>query len=307
MKSVNMFRALLSCVVLPAWSAAHAQPRDVNVGVSESWQEMYRDSQLELTDEEKARANPCLRPDRMFQLHPRRRGARHAICVGRVKSRFVTDAWDKGLDVYGAQLESDAGAKKFTEMEIWLRSLAGKYRIEGEFAVRDGSSLLQGTAECFAVGAGAGVSCTINAKWPVVKETRKDKNLDKSMGYAMQTMVLLFGIDNATSRIRVTQMDFRAIRMAGFLVDDAVIFDVRSDPEFTGETMKSVLDPKGSYTLPLVTYTWSVSRVALKTTGDVDVQLMTTPADFLMSSAMEFDLKLRREPPAGGRLPRATP
>jgi hypothetical protein len=292
-KRVNMFRVLLSCVVLPACSAVHAQPRDANTGVSESWQEMYRDSQL--SDEEKSGANPCRRPDRMPQMHPRRRGARISICVGRVKSRFVTDAWEKGQDAYGAPLKPDASAKKFTEMEIWLRSLPGRYRIEGEYAVRDGSSQLQGTAECFGIGAGAGVSCTINAKWPVVKEARKDKKLDESMQYALQTMVLLFGMDGATSRIRVTLMDFRAIRMAGLLVDDAVIFDTKSDPEFTPETMKSVLNPKKSYTLPLVTYSWSSGRVALKTTGDVDVQLLSAPADFLMSSAMEFDLKLRRE------------
>lgn len=216
--------------------------------------------------------------------------------MGRVKSRFVTSAWEKGLDVYGAPLTPDARARKFTEMEVWLRSLVGKYRIEGEYAVRDGSSMLQGAAECFGIGAGAGVSCTINAKWPVVKETRKDKKLDKSVGYAMQTMVLLFGIDAATSRIRVTLMDFRAIRMAGFLVDDAVIFDVRSSPEFTLETMRSVLNPGESGTLPLVTYTWSGGRVALKSTGDFDVQLLAMPADFLMASSKEFDLKLRREP-----------
>lgn len=68
MNRVNLFRVLLSCVVLPACGAAHAQPRDVDAGVSESWKEMYRDSHL--TDEERSGANPCLRPDRFFSCTP---------------------------------------------------------------------------------------------------------------------------------------------------------------------------------------------------------------------------------------------
>jgi hypothetical protein len=295
-KGVNMFRVLWTCVALLTSSALHAQPRDANVGVSEDWAEMYRDSKL--SDDEKRGANPCIRPDRMaLEMHPRRRGARIAICVGRVKSRFVSAAWENGLDERGAPLKPDAGARKLAEMELWLRSLVGKYRIEGEYAVLDGGSQISGTAECFGIGGGAGVSCTISAKWPVAREQRKDKNLDESLGYAMQTMVLLFGIDKVAPRIRVTLMDFRAIRMDGFLVDDAVIFDVKSSPELP---LLTILGGGVIGARPIVAYTWYSTRVALKTTGDVAVQFIVMPADIRATRPKEFDLKLRREPAVRG-------
>jgi hypothetical protein len=290
LKHWRTFWLLIACALLPMVSVLHAQPREPEGGVSDAWREMYENR---LSEEEQRGANPCPRPDRGFDMHPRRRGARIAICIGRVKSRVATEAWARGLDEYGGLLQPDASARKQAEMELWLRRLVGKFRIEGEYAVRDGSNPLRGTAECFAVGTGAGVSCAIDASWESPKERRKDKSLDQVLDAAAQKLVLHFGINPRDSRIRVTLLDYRAIRMEGFLVDDAVIFEVKSSPEVTLRSMFAAISGVPGI-LPLVTYTWSNTRVAVKPGGDVDVQLLVQPVDFVSSSGKEFDMKLRR-------------
>jgi hypothetical protein len=305
LKPVPAFCLLLASV-LSASSALHAQPRAQDPPeLPENWQNMYAHGLL--SDEEKSGANPCPRPDRdpdpYMSLWPRRRGVKVALCVGRIKSSAFASAWASGLDVHGVKLEPDAGARKLAEMELWLRRLTGKFRIVGEYTNDGGNSQILGTANCFAVGSGPGVSCAISAKWKAPKEACKDPQLDTVLNIAVQPLVLLFGIDPVASQLRVTLVDFRAVTMQGFLVDDAVILDMRS----RGRLLFN----------PLVTYHWLDSRVAMKPGGDVDLQLRVMGSDIRTTQCplvprppviyVEFDLKLQRETLVDAGVPRISP
>jgi hypothetical protein len=182
-------------------------------------------------------------------------------------------------------------------MELWLRRLVGTFRIEGEYTNTGGSNPVRGTANCFGVGNGPGVSCVISAKWQAPKETLKDKSFDNAMYSAVQPLVLLFGMDPGASQVRVTLVDFRAIRMQGFLVDDAVIFD------WEGSSDIATLYPS-LFGNSLVTYNWVISRVAWRPGGDGVVQLVARDANPMARGPVEFDLQLRRERSADAGSPR---
>jgi hypothetical protein len=70
-------------------------------------------------------------------------------------------------------------ARKFAELEAWLRRIPGRFRIEGliekpefrfeaqAYTVVDGK--VTGVADCRAIGEGVGVHCILNATWPIIE------------------------------------------------------------------------------------------------------------------------------------------
>jgi hypothetical protein len=247
-----------------------------------------------MTNEERDAANPCRRfRDLLKDRDTWRRLAWLAMCVQRVRSETVSRAWDRGLDEHGMKLEADALPRKIIEMEIWLRRLPGKYRIEGRYWNSGGSSPLHGTAECFGVGSGPGASCVIATEWKAPKETYKDPYLDENLHDAMRGLVFLFGADPGSQRIRGTLMDFRAIGMSGFVDEGTVMFEGR--PNFEN------LNPGSS---PLVTYSWPTSFVTTKPGGDLTMKLLVRAAPGVARGSILFDMQLHRERPAdAGRSP----
>jgi hypothetical protein len=70
-------------------------------------------------------------------------------------------------------------ARKFAELEAWLRRIPGRFRIEGliekpEFRLEAQASTVvdgkvTGVADCRAIGEGVGVHCILNATWPIIE------------------------------------------------------------------------------------------------------------------------------------------
>jgi hypothetical protein len=205
----------------------------------------------------------------------------------------VALAWAKGLDEHGDPLDPGARAQKLTEMEDWLRRLAGTFRLEGTYRNHGGSSPVLGTAKCLGLGHGPGLSCLITATWKAPREGYKDPAFDNGLYAAMQPLVLVFGIDPDASQIRATLMEQRALKMRGFLMEDEVAL--------SGELM--TMDP-------LVPFTWDSSLIAIKPAGDVDIKFAVQPTDtrYMLEGLrlgfgqpvpkqlwIEFDLQLLRE------------
>lgn len=240
-------------------------------------------------DEEMRGVNPCYRNRYMERLDWDRE-AWLAFCVQRTRSRFVSQAWKNGLDSSGEKLEADAPARKLDEMEHWLRRIPGKYRIEGKYWNSGGSSPIGGTADCFAVGSGPGVSCLISTVWKAPKQAgdpdsgkMNDTALNQALYLAMRGVVLLFGTDPGASQVRVTLLDFRGVGMSGFLDDGVVMFDGR--PGFEFPTLN-----------PTITYTWHTSVVAAKPDGDMAMKFLVRASDiFSTPEPILFDLQLHRE------------
>lgn len=288
---------LLVCCAMEVSSTLYAQARppvpEPPIGVTIRPQDQL--SRKEMWD-----ANPCFRrrTNSGKDMEVYWRTAWILLCVERERSLAVTQAWAKGLDEHGNQLDADRRAKKLAEMETWLRRLVGKYRIDGKYWNSGGTSTVQGSAECFGVGGGPGVSCVLSPTWKAPKETHKDKRLDKALEIAMQPLVLLFGMDPGASQIRVTMVDFRAVGKSGPLIGGAVMFEGRPNFEHTGEH-------------PLVTYTWQYSRVAAKPGGDLDMKFVVFESDifqiFYHQQPIEIDLQLHRVRPVDAENPRAAP
>lgn len=214
------------------------------------------------------------------------RGAWLAFCVQQARSRIVSLAWMQGLDAHGETLEAGAPARKLAEMEIWLRRLTGKFRIEGKYWNSGGSSSVSGTADCFGIGSGPGASCVISTEWEAPNESSRDPRLDMALHNAMRGLVLLFGIDPGGSQVRATLVDFRAIRTSGFL-DDGVVM-LGSNPK-----LENMFIGKS-----LVTYTWVSTLVATKPGGDLTMKFLVRAADFRTTPyPILFDLQLHRELP----------
>lgn len=277
----------VACVAL-AWGALctsstlHAQARPPALeapGIQYAHQEWA-------VSRDMADSNPCIRYDRYMVagVKPSWGTAGIAICVGRLRARAVALAWAKGLDEHGVQLDAAARAKKLAELEIWLRRLAGKFRIDGTATNPGGSNPAHGSAECFGIGGGPGVSCVVAATWKAPRQSLGN-NPDRNMALygALQPLVMLLGIDPDAMEIRATLFELRAVPMRGVLVDGAVILEHRSPPErlrvsaqlFVGTGMSQA------------TYEWRASRVAIKPRGDLDMK-------FLMSG-IELDLQLHRQ------------
>jgi hypothetical protein len=281
--SRSVLHALLACAVLSTNGQATAQPHTV----PEPDLRMIVRAEDQLDKEEQRGANPCFRNQfQMKDAEEYQRLAWLAFCVERPRARAVSQAWAKGLDAYGEKLPADARTRKLAEMELWLRNLTGKYRIEGRYGNSGGTSPVRGTADCFGIGSGPGMACAISAEWSAPKEVIKDRRLDQVLYNAMRGLVLLFGIDPGASQVRVTLMDFRAIGMSGFLDEGTVMFGGR-------------LNFENLFATPLVTYTWQNAVVTTKPGGDLGMKFLVRTADILSSStAIMFVLQLRREPAA---------
>jgi hypothetical protein len=229
---------------------------------------------------EKKEINPC---------------AIRSACPVSPRSRAIALAWESGLDEHGVPLDASARSRKLAESEIWLRRLAGTFRIEGTYTNYGGASPVRGTAKCDGVGEGPGVSCVITATWKPAKESVKDPQFDKDLLEAMQALFLRFGMDPSTSQVRVTLMDFRAVKMRGVLIDDAVAFSGRSGSGGVGAILR---------------YTMASSVVAIEPGGDVAMRLRVQPTStpYIVGGLRnsmgrieptlwhEFDLQLHREP-----------
>ncbi len=247
-------------------------------------------AQARPSDEEMRGATPCYR-DRYMERLDWDRGAWLAFCVQRARSSFASQAWKKGLDTDGETLEADAPARKLAEMDIWLRRITGKYRIEGKYWNSGGSSPVRGTADCFGIGSGPGVSCVISTEYKAPKEAAvgggngplKDPRLDQALYAAMRGLVLLFGIDPRASEIRATLVDFRATGTSGFLDEGVVMFQGRPNFEFP-------------FMNPTITYTWATSFVAAKPDGDLAMKFLVRASDIMTTpKPILFDLQLHRE------------
>ncbi len=87
-------------------------------------------------------------------------------------------------------------------MELWLRRLAGKFRIDGTYENSGGTSKVGGIAECVSIGTGAGVHCVISAKWIAPEESHKNPGSDDVLYKAMKRLVIVYGIDPDALAIR---------------------------------------------------------------------------------------------------------
>jgi hypothetical protein len=226
------------------------------------------------------------------------------ICLARIRSTDFARAWESGMDEQGVQLDAAMRARKQTEMEVWLRRLRGSYRVEGTYSNSGGSHPIRGTANCLGVGDGSAAPCVITATWKAPRETIKEVELDRALYRALQGLVIMLGIDADASRIRAALMDYRAVRVSGYLIDGVAVFD--------GETTMYVFSPtrrEPTVRNPLVPYFWNNLLVAVKPDGEVVIKMKVTFADGdklmaattirsqqLHKMAIEFDLHLYREP-----------
>jgi hypothetical protein len=242
------------------------------------------------------------------------------ICIEKLKSDAVALAWMQGQDEYGTQLGEGARARKLAEMEVWLRHLVGKFRIEGRRFRTPGDVRVRGTADCFGIGDGPGVSCVISAKW---------KDYGVASPFAVRPQVLLFGLDPGAMEIRVTHVDFVAIEMRGFLLDGVVNLEPESHPEILiphpdvrravedalrcgADNVRAANSGRGSFrrcgsgSPPVLVAPESLSpvppkplsRIALQPNGDVDMKFYVYASGALhtgLNQPVEFDLQLRRE------------
>lgn len=183
-------------------------------------------------------------------------------CFADARTRSITLAWANGLDEHGAPLDSDARAAKLAEAESLLRRLPGTFRIEGIYRNRGGTSQVGGTARCVGIPNGPGLSCALSAAWKAPKESRRDPVLDKALHEAMQSLVLVLGVDPGTSEVRGTLMEVRGVKVRGLVIDDAVVF--------SGEM--ATLDS-------FVPYTWMSSFLAIRPGGDVEVKFEVHPTE----------------------------
>jgi hypothetical protein len=226
------------------------------------------------------------------------------ICIEKVRSDAVAFAWAQGLDERGVHLDAAVRARKLREMEVWLRRLVGRFRIEGKrWNASGGRTQVRGTADCFGIGNGPGVSCLISAIWKTGRETDKDMNLDQTSYFAVRPQVLLFGLDPGAMEIRVTHVDDLAVGMRGFLLNGAVILDAQSPPGmralnhvFVGvasNPFSSVASESLGRAPPK-----PLSRVAISPAGEVDMKFYVYPPDMITfwNQPIEFDLQLYREP-----------
>lgn len=215
-------------------------------------------------------------------------------CLVGARERAVALTWAKGLDEQGMPLDASARARKSDEMKSWLRRLAGRYRIEGTYTNLGGSSQVLGSAQCLAVGEGPGVSCAITAAWKAPTASVNLPQMDKALYDAMQPLVIHYGIDPDTSRIRATVMDHSATKMQGFLIDDGVAMRWGS----LGGSAN------------IVQYSWGSTLVTIKPDGDVNMKFGVAPSSTPYHVAalkrqisrpstnleIEFDMQLHREP-----------
>lgn len=225
-------------------------------------------------------------------------------CFASARARAVADAWSNGFDANGIPLDETARREKLAEVESWLPRLVGTFRIEGTYTNRGGRSEIQGTSRCLGLGDGPGVTCLINASWKAPREAIKSPAFDSALSNAMQSLVLVLGMDPDSAQVRASLMDQRATKTHGVLVDGEVTF--------IGEHKTGA---------PLVDYTWESAFVAVHPDGGVAMKFAVRPTEarytleglrleYLQSARdsspktwVEFDMRLLREPPLAAGSP----
>jgi hypothetical protein len=103
-----------------------------------------------------------------------------------------------------------------TDMDVWLRRLEGRFRIEGVF-YRDGEEAdarhAKGMEDCVTIGPGAGMQCVINVIWD------EDYGADGQSGQtgvsALAPAMIEYGFDPVASRIRSLQVDNQSLAEPG--------------------------------------------------------------------------------------------
>lgn len=267
--------ALLTCITL-AITAAHDSRRGASAA----------EERREKPVSSKEDASPCVWL-----------GAAGRVCYANVRSRDIALAREQGLNEHGGALDEAARKSLIGEMETWLRRLEGSYRIVGTYRNRGGSSSVQGTAQCLGFGGGPAISCLITATWKAPKESYKDKSFDRGISEAMQPLVLRFGMDPDRLQIRAALMDQRALKIKGYLIDDAVAFSSESKGEHDTDN-------------PLVPYAWDSTLVAINPDGGVQMRFTVVPTStesklaelrksmghLAHAPGVELDLRLAREP-----------
>jgi hypothetical protein len=245
------------------------------------------------------------------------------ICIESVRSDAVALAWAQGLDEHGAPLDASARASKLAEMEVWLRRLVGKFRIEGKrWSANRTNMQVLGTADCLGIGNGTGVSCVISADWKLDEKSGTSRN-STDPGTAIRPQVLLFGLDPGAMEIRVTHVDSIAVELHGILQDGAAILNERWPPEVVATTCPSRREIREAYLKIIATgrgvpprcddyltslnrlpMDWDgnfqkrLSRIAMTPGGEVDMKFYVFKPDtgfMRKNQAIEFDLQLHRE------------
>jgi hypothetical protein len=291
MNGVRAWGVVLACAAVATSGTLHAQTR------TPTSKEPQGKPRIERNNE----TSPCF-----YGLFGRTPGK--PSCYLDERSLAIALAWEKGLDERGVALDAAARAKKFAEMEAWLRRLAGTFRIDGTYRNHGGTTQVLGSAKCSSVGDGAGVSCAITAKWQSPKENFKEPEFDKALYNAMQPLIVHLGINPDTFKIRATLMESRALKMYGFLIGDEVAFGGESLHEY---------DPSK----PLVPNIWAGSLISIRPDDVIGMRFAVVPTSIpyqlrgsgmlngqiILNRGIEFNLQLHREPPGTPDSKRASP
>ncbi len=102
------------------------------------------------------------------------------------------------------------------DMDVWLRKLEGRFRIEGVF-YRDGDEAnalhARGMEDCITIGPGAGMQCVINVLWD------EDYGADGQSGQtgvsSLAPAMIEYGLDPVASKIRSLQVDNQSLAEPG--------------------------------------------------------------------------------------------
>lgn len=97
--------------------------------------------------------------------------------------------------------------------DVWLRRLAGNFRLDGMVQVGNcssgGCATIKGKIDCIAVGDGPGVHCIINATWQIYSRfVDQSSFLDPAMS--------LFGLDPGRQAINLLLINDRSLPTGGF-------------------------------------------------------------------------------------------
>lgn len=123
--------------------------------------------------------------------------------------------------------------KHASEMDVWLRRLVGRFRIEGVSFVdaqqdQDPTAKpAKGMEDCIALGTGAGVQCVINVVWD--EDWGTDGQLAEAGISSLAPAMIEYGYDPVASRIRTLQVDNQSLAegAAGVLKGDTVSYRTR--------------------------------------------------------------------------------
>lgn len=117
-----------------------------------------------------------------------------------------------------------------TEMHVWLRRLAGRFRYEGTLDREPGSvpdpslpantAQVEGLGDCVTIGAGPGVHCVINLDWPppyprTLEGVSPEAFVDPVFVANLDPAMILFGIDAGASQLAYLQVNQKGLAEPG--------------------------------------------------------------------------------------------